>query len=69
MTGSLWAAETEAPSPDFTTDVAPILTKYCAGCHNDGDRDGNLSLESFASLIKGPKTDRPSFPAMLPAAG
>ncbi|MEZ6053699.1 MAG: c-type cytochrome domain-containing protein [Planctomycetaceae bacterium] len=67
LTGSLWAAETEAPLPDFTTDVAPILTKYCAGCHNDGDRDGNLSLESFASLIKGTEDG----PAVLPgdAAG
>ena len=40
-------------SPDFTKDVAPILTKYCTGCHNDTDREGKLSLESYGSLLKG----------------
>src|SRR5882724_3787045 len=40
-------------SPDFSKDIAPILTKYCTGCHNDADREGKLSLESYASLLKG----------------
>ena len=31
-----------ADAPDFTKDVAPILTKYCTGCHNDADREGKL---------------------------
>ena len=42
-----------ADVPDFTKDVAPILTKYCAGCHNDADREGKLSLQSYESLLKG----------------
>ena len=41
------------PSPDFTRDVAPILAKYCAGCHNSTDREGDLSVETFAELQKG----------------
>src|SRR5262245_10159307 len=40
-------------SPDFAKDVAPILTKYCTGCHNDTDREGKLSLQSYESLLKG----------------
>ena len=39
--------------PDFKKEVAPILTKYCTGCHNDQDKEGKLSLQSYASLLKG----------------
>src|SRR3954465_5782032 len=42
-----------AERPDFSKDVAPILTKYCTGCHNDTDREGKLSLQSYESLLKG----------------
>src|SRR5438046_3365625 len=42
-----------AESPDFTKDVAPILTKYCTGCHNDTDREGKLSLQTYQALAKG----------------
>jgi hypothetical protein len=40
-------------APDFKKDVAPILAKYCSGCHNDNDLEGDLSLVSFAKLQKG----------------
>ena len=40
-------------APDFHNDVAPILREYCAGCHNDDDLDGELSVETFRSLMKG----------------
>ncbi|MCA9077830.1 MAG: hypothetical protein KDA93_22575 [Planctomycetaceae bacterium] len=60
--GLTLVADDEPTTPDFTKDVAPILTKYCAGCHNDDDREGGLSLESFASLQLG--TD--DGPALLP---
>ena len=39
--------------PDFTKDVAPIFAKYCVGCHNGTDREGDLSLETFADMQKG----------------
>src|SRR5882724_11967023 len=42
-----------ADAPDFTKDVAPILTKYCTGCHNDADHEGKLSLQSYEALLKG----------------
>src|SRR5437773_6207337 len=40
-------------SPDFRKDVTPILTKYCSGCHNDTDREGKLSLQSYEAILKG----------------
>jgi len=43
----------EPGPPDFAEDVAPILAKYCVGCHNADDSEGELSLESFAGLQKG----------------
>lgn len=42
----------ESP-PDFAKDIVPLFTKYCTGCHNDQDREGKLSLESYQSLLKG----------------
>jgi dipeptidyl aminopeptidase/acylaminoacyl peptidase len=41
------------PAPDYSTKIAPILKKYCAGCHNDDDAEGKLSLESFAAVGRG----------------
>lgn len=46
----------------YEKDVAPVLRKYCAGCHNDADRDGEFSLESYASLMQGLEDG----PALLP---
>ena len=46
-------AADDPPAPDYTSKVAPILRKYCAGCHNDEDREGEFSVESFTSLQKG----------------
>lgn len=50
---ALHCAAAEPKSPDFTKDVAPIFAKYCSGCHNDNDLEGELSLVSFAKLKKG----------------
>jgi WD40 repeat protein len=38
---------------DFHKDVAPILREYCAGCHNDIDLEGEFSVETFKTLMKG----------------
>jgi mono/diheme cytochrome c family protein len=43
----------DASAPDYASQVAPIFKTYCSGCHNDDDREGEFSLESFASLLKG----------------
>lgn len=42
-----------AAAPDYTPKIAPILKKHCAGCHNDADREGKFSVETFAALAKG----------------
>lgn len=42
-----------AAEPEFDRDVAPILNTYCAGCHNDEDAEGKLSLSSFAAMRRG----------------
>ena len=40
-------------TPDYSKDVAPILGKYCVGCHAADDQEGGLSLESWKDLQKG----------------
>ncbi len=49
-------------APDYVKQVAPIFKKYCAGCHNDEDREGKFSLESYKSLQRGTAHG----PAVLP---
>ena len=62
LVGGLTTADAEeaTPVPDYSQDVAPILRKYCAGCHNDSDREGDFSLESFAAIQQG-TDDGPAF--------
>jgi len=48
------AAQEKVPI-DFANDVMPILRKYCVGCHNDADAEGQLSLESHRSIGRGGK--------------
>ena len=40
-------------APSFDRDVTPILRVYCSGCHNDRDKEGEFSVETFASLRRG----------------
>jgi hypothetical protein len=47
------ASAEERPAPDFEAQVVPIFAKYCVGCHNDDDHEGEFSLESYAALKKG----------------
>jgi WD40 repeat protein len=60
----LWlgVAAAAEPAVDYERQVAPVLRKYCSGCHNDSDHEGNFSLESFASLQRGIEDK----PAVLP---
>lgn len=46
-----------ASAVDYHTEVAPLLRDYCAGCHNDFDLEGDFSVETFASLMKGGESD------------
>ena len=38
---------------NYQRDVKPILTKYCAGCHNETDHQGDVQLQNLASIAKG----------------
>ena len=49
---SLLLADTKI---DYGKQIAPILRKYCAGCHNPDDREGKLDLSTFAALKRGGK--------------
>lgn len=48
-----WASVALATAPDYEREIAPIFAKYCAGCHNNTDTEGDLSLASFATLSNG----------------
>ena len=48
---SAFAVATHAA--DYQQDVAPLLAKYCAGCHNNNDREGELSLQDFGGIQRG----------------
>ena len=43
---------------DFSAKIAPLFEEHCVDCHAADDPDGELSLESFASLIKGGKAGK-----------
>src|SRR4051812_38968450 len=38
---------------DFTSDVLPILTSRCAGCHGADKQRGGLRFDSRAAALKG----------------
>ncbi len=45
---------TRAEEPvSYEKEIAPILRSHCAGCHNDKDLEGKLSVETFTQLRKG----------------
>jgi WD40 repeat protein len=62
LTASPALGADDPTGPDYASQVAPILAKYCAGCHNDDDREGDFSLETYASLREG-TPDGPAFRA------
>jgi len=47
---------------DFVTDVKPILTSRCIGCHHSGALFGELNLENHALAFK----KRAAGPVILP---
>jgi WD40 repeat protein len=53
---AIWAKPltgAESAPPDFEKDVAPVLRRYCVGCHNSKDREGELALDTHAAVFKG----------------
>ncbi|MDQ1470942.1 MAG: hypothetical protein QOJ99_2422, partial [Bryobacterales bacterium] len=51
MLALLLAAAAVAPSPVFTSDVAPIIFKHCVGCHHEGEV-APFSLTNFDNVKK-----------------
>ena len=39
-------------SLEWHRDIVPILNRYCTGCHNNDDLEGDLSLESYSNLLQ-----------------
>ena len=46
---SIHVAAEELPS--WRQDVEGIVARYCAGCHNQDDAEGDLAFESYADLL------------------
>jgi hypothetical protein len=42
--------------PGYARQVAPVLRKYCGGCHNAADKEGDFSVGSFDALLAGTPT-------------
>ena len=43
----------DSASPSFDAHVAPVLKRYCVGCHNDQELEGNFSLEGPDAWTEG----------------
>lgn len=44
-----------ASTPNFTTDIVPILQKNCIACHSKGAHKSDLVLDSYDALMRGGK--------------
>src|SRR4051794_23482122 len=42
-----------AADVDYASHIAPLFKKYCVGCHNPEDREGELSLDQYQATMKG----------------
>lgn len=47
------AVKLEPGEVSFAFQVAPVLVKHCGGCHDAMQPDGNLSMVSLESLLRG----------------
>jgi WD40 repeat protein len=47
------ATAADAPVIDFRKQVVPIFTKYCTGCHNATEENGELNLAAYKTLMLG----------------
>ena len=34
----------------YSNEIAPIINTYCKGCHNTGNKGGNVNLDNFADV-------------------
>ncbi len=52
-TCAVGVADDKVMPDEFERSIAPLLVKRCLGCHNSGERRGELDLTSAAGLTKG----------------
>lgn len=52
----------EESLPDYREDIAPLMVKYCVGCHEGEDGESEMALDSFAGLTAGGRRG----PAVVP---
>ena len=62
--GSVAAAVSAAEPPKFESDILPIFTAHCLGCHSGPKAQAGLDLRTLETLLKGGKTG----PAVLPGS-
>ncbi len=62
LLAGLAEADGPPPEPDYGTHAAPLLRKYCAGCHNETEREGDLVLQSHGQVVG----EGPSGPLLTP---
>ena len=61
--GLAWQEQSAGESPQTTEDAAAgLFATHCYSCHNDVDREGGLSMQTHAALIKGGENG----PALIP---
>ncbi len=59
-------AESEEKLPDFQPDVAPLLQKYCYGCHGAEKQRGGVALHKYRS-IEAMQADRGTWTSVIEA--
>jgi mono/diheme cytochrome c family protein len=42
--------------PSFARDVAPVLGRWCVGCHGPTERHGGLRLDAYVWVMRGGET-------------
>ena len=49
----IWSQQAADTGVVFSTQIQPILTRNCQGCHQGGAAPADLRLDSAAGLLKG----------------
>ena len=64
---ALFTASANAESPvSFRSDIAPLLHRRCAACHNEDSARGKYRVDTFAHLLKAGEADLPPVVAGKP---
>ena len=56
VSSGVGAEDQVSPPVDYVRQIAPILTKYCGGCHHADDAAGGFAVDRFPALMRGGKS-------------